>query len=83
VTLIVSPEDEEQFTARGGRAAFDRLQGTSQPTRLIATARGDHSAYHPAILAAIRDAVLPVAAGSPSDHIPVSDITSIESGRIR
>ena len=82
VTLIASPEDAEEFTAKGGRAALDRLQSTSQPPRLIATPTGDHSAHHPAILAAIRNAVLPVAAVSPSD-IAVSDITSIESRRIR
>jgi hypothetical protein len=34
-------------------------------------------------LAEIRNAVLPVAAVSPSEHIAVSDITSIESRRIR
>ena len=83
VTLIASPEDAEQFTAKGGRAALDRLQWTSQPPRLIATPTGDHAANHPAILAAIRNAVLPVAAVSPSEHMPVSDITSIESRRIR
>ena len=83
VTLIASPEDAESFTARGGRAALDRLQWTSQPPRLIAIPTGDHAANHPAVLAAIRNAVLPVAAVSPSEHIPVSDITSIESRRIR
>ena len=62
VTLIASPEDAEQFTARGGRAALDRLQWTSQPPRLIASTTGDHSAHHPAILAEIRNAVLPIAA---------------------
>jgi pimeloyl-ACP methyl ester carboxylesterase len=83
VTYIASPEDAEDFTAKGGRAALDRLQWTSQPPRLIATPTGDHSGHHPAILAAIRNAVLPVAAVSPLEHIPVSDITSIESRRIR
>jgi hypothetical protein len=83
VTLIASPEDAENFTAKGGRAALGRLQWTSQPPRLITTPTGDHSAHHPAVLAAIRNAVLPVAAVSPSEHIPVSDITSIESRRIR
>jgi hypothetical protein len=83
VTLIASPEDAENFTAKGGRAALDRLQWMSQPPRLITTPTGDHSAHHPAILAEIRNAVLPVAAVSPSKHIPVSDITSIESRRIR
>jgi hypothetical protein len=82
VTLIASPEDAEEFTAKGGRAALDRLQSTSQPPRLIAIPTGDHSAHHPAILAAIRNAVLPVAAVSSSEHIAVSDITSIESCRI-
>jgi hypothetical protein len=82
VTLIASPEDEEEFTAKGGRAALDRLQLTSQPPRLIAIPTGDHSAHHPAILAAIRNAVLPVAAVSSSEHIAVSDIASIESCRI-
>jgi hypothetical protein len=76
VTLIASPEDAEQFTARGGRAALDRLQWTSQPPRLIAAHTGDHAADHPAILAAIRNAVLPVAAVCPSEHIRVSEITS-------
>ncbi len=79
VTLIASPEDAEQFTAQGGRAALDRLQRTSRPPRLIVTPSGDHSAHHPALLAAIRNAVLPVAAVSASEHIPVSDIASIES----
>jgi pimeloyl-ACP methyl ester carboxylesterase len=83
VTLIVSPEDAEQFTAKGGRAALDRLQSTSQPPRLVTTPTGDHSAHHPALLAAIRNAVLPIAAVSPSTHIPVSDLTPIESRRIR
>ena len=81
VTVIASPEDAEQFTAKGGRAALDRLQWTSQPPRLIATPTGDHSAHHPAMLAAIRNAVLPAAALSPPEHIPVSDITS--TGRLR
>jgi pimeloyl-ACP methyl ester carboxylesterase len=83
VTLITSPEDAEEFTAKGGRAALDRLQWTSQPPRLIAIPTGDHSAHHPAILTAIRNAVLPVAAVSSSEHVAVSDITSIESCRIR
>jgi hypothetical protein len=60
VTVIASPEDAEQFTARGGRAALDRLQGCARPPRLIATPLGDHSAHHPAVLAEIRNAVLPV-----------------------
>jgi hypothetical protein len=79
VTLIVSPEDAHDFTARGGRAALGRLQWTAQPPRLIATPTGDHSAYHPAILAAIRNAVLPVTAVSPSEHISEADITWIAS----
>ena len=62
VTLIASPGDAEQFTAKGGRAALDRLQSTSWPPRLIVPPTGDHSAHHPEILAAIRGAVLPVAA---------------------
>jgi pimeloyl-ACP methyl ester carboxylesterase len=82
VTLIVSPEDVEQFTARGGRAVLNRLQLTSQPPRLIAPPIGDHSAYHPAILAAIRNAVLPVTAVSPSEHNPEQDLTSTESCRV-
>jgi hypothetical protein len=76
VTVIASPEDLEHFTAKGGRAALDRLQRTSHPPRLIATPTGDHSGNHPAILAAVRDAVLPAAAASLSEHIPVSEIIS-------
>ncbi|UMB69924.1 alpha/beta hydrolase [Mycobacterium paraterrae] len=61
VTVIVSPEDEERFTAKGGRAAIARLRRSSScPARVIATPTGDHSANHPAVLAAIREAVLPV-----------------------
>jgi len=67
VTLIASPEDAERFTAKGGRAALDRLQSTTRPPRLITTPTGDHAAHHPAILAAIRNAVLPVAA-TPSNR---------------
>jgi pimeloyl-ACP methyl ester carboxylesterase len=83
VTLIASPDDADEFTVRDGRAALERLQRTSQPPRLIATPTGDHTAHHPVILATIRNAVLPVAAVSPSEHIPVSDITAIESCPIR
>jgi len=83
VTLIASPDDAKEFTARGGRAALDRLQRSPQPPRLIATPTGDHTAHHPVILAAIRNAVSPVAAVSASEHIPASDTTSIESCRIR
>ena len=68
VTVIASPEDAEQFTAKGGRAALERLQETSRPPRLIATSTGDHAANHPAILAAIRSAVLPATAVSPTEH---------------
>jgi len=62
VTLIASPEDADQFTAKGGRAAIGRLQGFARPPRLIATPDGDHSGHHPAILAEVRKAVLPVTA---------------------
>jgi hypothetical protein len=79
VTLIVSPEDAHDFTVRGGRAALDRLQRTAQPPRLIATPTGDHSAYHPAILAAIRNAVLPEVAVSPSEYNYEAGIASIAS----
>ena len=75
VTVIAAPEDAEQFTTRGGRLTLDQLQSTSQPPRLIATPTGDHAANHPAILAAIRNAVLPVADVRTSEHTPVSDIT--------
>jgi hypothetical protein len=61
VTLVVSSEDAEQFTLRGGRSAVGRLQRASQPPRVIDVPDGDHAANHPAMLAAIRDAVLPVA----------------------
>jgi hypothetical protein len=64
VTLIASPEDMHDFTFRGGPAALDRLKWAAHPPRLIATPTGDHSAYHPAILAAIRNAVLPALAVS-------------------
>jgi hypothetical protein len=70
VTLIASPEDAEQFTAKGGRAALVRLQGSARPPRLIATPTGDHSAHHPAILAEIRNAVLPVPAVCTSGRMP-------------
>jgi hypothetical protein len=79
VTLIASPEDAQQFIAKGGRAALDRLQWTSHPPHMITTPIGDHSAHHPAVLAAIRDKVLPPAADSPSEHIHRSDIALIES----
>ena len=69
MTLIASPEDAEQFTAKGGRAALDRLQGSARPPRLIAAPTGDHSGHHPAILAEIRKAVLPSAVGSVRDQI--------------
>jgi len=81
VTLIASPEDAERFTAKGGRAALDRLQSTTRPPRLITTPTGDHAAHHPAILAAIRNTVIPETAAPPPEHITISDITSIDSRR--
>jgi hypothetical protein len=80
VTVIASPEDAEQFTAKGGRAALDRLRWTSQPPRLIVTPTGDHSAHHPAILAAIRNVVLPVAVGTAIQRSP---LTAATPGRAR
>ncbi|WP_428339665.1 alpha/beta hydrolase [Mycobacterium sp.] len=68
VTLVASPEDAEQFTAKGGRAVLDRLQGSARPPRLIATPTGDHSGHHPAILAEIRNAVLPATAVRDGAH---------------
>jgi hypothetical protein len=62
VTVIASPEDAERFTARGGPATLDRLQRTSHPPHLIAAPAGDHAANHPAMLALIRNAVLPLSA---------------------
>ncbi|MEB4210072.1 hypothetical protein [Mycobacterium sp. 94-17] len=61
VTVIASPEDVQHFTENGGQAALDRLRTMPRPPRLIAPPSGDHAANHPAILAAIRTAVLPVA----------------------
>ena len=83
VTLIASPEDAERFTAKGGRAALDRLQWTSQPPRLIATPTGDHAAHHPAILAAIRNAVLPVAAVPLRSTSPYRTMSEAVSVRLR
>jgi alpha-beta hydrolase superfamily lysophospholipase len=74
VTLIASPEDTQMFTARGGRTAIARLQRKSRPPLLIAPPTGDHVAHHPAILAAIRAAVVPAEVVSPSRKILVSDI---------
>ena len=76
VTLIASPEDTADFTVRNGWAALGRLQRTSRPPRVIATLTGDHSAHHPAILAAIDKAVFPGAAAFPSPRIAVSEIAS-------
>jgi hypothetical protein len=76
VTLIASPEDAADFTFRNGWAALDRLQRTSRPPRVIATLAGDHSAHHPAILAAIDKAVFPGAAALPSPRIAVPEISS-------
>jgi hypothetical protein len=77
VTVIVCPEDAAHFTTQGGRAAVDRLQAMSRPPRLIATPTGDHAAHHPVVLAAIRNAVLPVATVSPPERITESHITSV------
>ena len=78
VTVIVSPEDDEQFTARGGRAAIARLRRSSRPPRLVATSTGDHSANHPAVLAAIREAVLPVMGVATLERMP-----QVASARMR
>jgi hypothetical protein len=75
VTLIASPEDAELFAARGGRTALERLQRTPRPPRLIAAPSGDHVAHHPAMLAAIRAAVLPVKAVLPSKNYPYRNIS--------
>jgi len=70
VTVIASPADGRRFTASGGRGAVERLRGAPRPPRLITTPTGDHPAHHPAILAAIRDAVLPVTAVSAWEQMP-------------
>ncbi|MEZ0050933.1 pimeloyl-ACP methyl ester carboxylesterase [Mycobacterium sp. MAA66] len=54
ITVVASPWDVEQFGIKGGLRALDRLPGTE----LVHTEAGDHSAYHPAILTAIRSVVL-------------------------
>ena len=69
VTVIASPEDAREFTAKGGRVALERLRRSPRPPRLITTPTGDHPAHHPAILAAIRHAVLPVTAISASERM--------------
>ena len=69
VTVIVSPEDDERFTSKGGRAAIARLREAACPPRLVATPVGDHSANHPAILAAIREAVLPVTGVAATERV--------------
>lgn len=75
VTLIASPEDAELFTARGGRASLDRLQRTSRPPRMVAAPTGDHVAHHPAMLAAIRAAVLPVDDVAPLENCSQRNIS--------
>jgi hypothetical protein len=74
VTLVVSFEDAEQFTLRGGRSALGRLQRASQPPRMIDVPDGDHAANHPVMLAAIRDAVLPVVC--PPDQVFATNVRS-------
>lgn len=54
ITVLASPWDVEQFTAKGGLGALTRLDRT----KLVQTTSGDHSGYHPAILSAIRGVVL-------------------------
>jgi hypothetical protein len=66
VTLITGPEDAERFAARRGQAALARLQSSWRPPRLIDVPTGDHAANHPAILAVLRNAVLPVTATASS-----------------
>jgi hypothetical protein len=74
VTLIASPADADELIAKDGLAALDRLQASAHPPRLIATPTGDHSAHHPAILAAIRAAVLlPATSECPPEHMSVSN----------
>ena len=73
VTVIASPEDADDFIARGGLSTVDRLRKTPQPARLVATPTGDHSAYHPAIWLAIREAVLAVVAGPASERTPAEN----------
>jgi hypothetical protein len=82
VTVIASPEDAEDFIARGGLAAVDRLQKTPQPVHLIATPTGDHSAYHPAIWLAIREAVLAVVAGPASERIPAQNLVAANGNHL-
>jgi hypothetical protein len=76
VTVVASPDDADDFITRGGLADLDRLQRTPRPVRLVATTTGDHSAYHPAIWLAIREAVLAAVAGSAPERIPTPDIAS-------
>ncbi len=74
VTLVVCSEDAHQFTLRGGRAALERLQRTSQPPRLIDALAGDHAGNHPVMLAAIRDAVMKVVC--PREQVLTTEVRS-------
>ena len=66
VTVIASPEDAELLASKGGESAFARLLSSPHPPELKTISPGDHAAHHPAILSAIRCAVLPTSAESTS-----------------
>lgn len=56
-TVVLSPGDAEEFKRKGGHLGLKRLKKASSSPRLITPSLGDHSAYHQAMLEAIRQAV--------------------------
>jgi uracil phosphoribosyltransferase len=57
-TAILCPRDAKLFTDNRGREALHNLRRASAPPTLVVTPRGDHAAYHQAVLEALRHAVL-------------------------
>ena len=57
-TVLLSPPDAELFEGKGGYSGLKRLERISASPRLVTPPIGDHSAYHQAMLEAIRQAVI-------------------------
>lgn len=68
-TVVLGPEDAEIFKYRRGPDALRRLQHAATQPVVVTVDRGDHAAFHQAILQEARRVVLDVLANCPRESV--------------
>lgn len=72
-TVVLGPEDHATFVLQRGVEAVERITGSGAEPAIVHVGRGDHGAYHPALLQATRDAVDSVLGVSMSEERPAAN----------